>query len=378
MLVQTKISEKRMRFLPDEPYRRAAYLVFYSLLAVFFLYGILSYVLPILLPFCIAFAAAAILRSPSSSLAKRFHLSQKVTSVILVLFLLFFMIGIVCVLVSACISQLVSLAGKIAGIQNEVLLALSALLDSMEKFVADLPFLSADAADSIRGSLGEGLVGFAKNILIAIATKLPHFVGRVVSAVPQAFFFFVVMVLAAIYFCADYENILSGIKGRLRGRVLDAAREIYGQTGRVLIGYLRSYAILFLFTFAELFVGFSILREEYAFLLALLIAAVDILPILGTGTILIPWVAILFLMGDFRMATGLLILYAVISIVRQFAEPRIVGAGIGLNPLLSLIAMYVGLRLFGFLGLLGLPILFVVVGNTVRALFDHAKKEKKP
>ena len=104
-------------------------------------------------------------------------------------------------------------------------------------------------------------------------------------------------------------------------------------------------------------------------------ALVDILPVLGTGTILIPWSVYLFFAGDIRTAVGLLILYAVISVLRQILEPKIVGAGIGMHPLLALVSMYVGLKAFGFFGMLLLPLAVVIVKNTIAAFKPRRKEE---
>ena len=115
--------------------------------------------------------------------------------------------------------------------------------------------------------------------------------------------------------------------------------------------YLRAYLLILLTTFAELFVGFLILRVRYAFLLSLLIAVVDIFPVLGVGTVLIPWAVVLLIRKNFYLGFGLLILYGVVTVLRQIIEPRLVGKSLGLHPLAALIASYAGWRWFGFLGM---------------------------
>ena len=102
-------------------------------------------------------------------------------------------------------------------------------------------------------------------------------------------------------------------------------------------------------------IGFSLLRVRYAFLFALLISAVDILPILGVGTILLPWAGGAFLLGDPKRALGLMILWGVITLVRQIVEPRLIGESFGLHPLVSLFVLYGGVKLFGMLGVFVAP-----------------------
>ena len=127
--------------------------------------------------------------------------------------------------------------------------------------------------------------------------------------------------------------------------------------------YLRAYFFIIVITFSELYLGFLILDVEYAVGLALLIAVVDILPVLGTGTILIPWTLICFLKKDFYLGIGLAIMYLVIAVIRQIIEPRIVGRSIGLHPLVTLASMYVGLKLGGLLWLILLPVAVNVLKN---------------
>ena len=365
-----------MQFLPEEPYRRTVYIVFYSLLVIFAVYVFAKYIFPIVLPFVIAFAAATLLRRPAAAVSKKTRIPQRVVSVVFVILFLTLGLGLLFVAVMEAVEQLGALARSIVVGENAILSNLTAMLDRLGAFAAGLPFFSGENAEALRERIGEALTDMMKNAVFSFAAKIPGYAGRLVSAVPQALIFSIVTVFSAVYFCADYEKIISFIKSHLRGRPRDALREMYGQTGRTLAKYFKSYVIIFLFTFAELFTGFVILKQKYAFLLALVTALVDILPVLGTGTILIPWAIYLFAAGDPRTAVGLLILYAVISVLRQILEPKIVGAGIGMHPLLALISMYVGLRLFGFFGMLLVPLVTVIVKNTVAAFRKSPAKEE--
>ena len=114
-------------------------------------------------------------------------------------------------------------------------------------------------------------------------------------------------------------------------------------------------------TVAELTIGFFLLKIKYAPLLALAIAIVDLLPVLGTGAVLIPWGIIWLLIGKIPLGISILVLYAIITVVRNFAEPKIIGGQIGIHPLFTLIAMFVGIKFFGVLGVFILPISLIVI-----------------
>ncbi len=109
-------------------------------------------------------------------------------------------------------------------------------------------------------------------------------------------------------------------------------------------------------TFIELSIGLSILRIENSIIIAFLISIFDILPVLGTGGIMIPWTIITALQGNIPMAFALLVVYLVVTIIRNIIEPKIVGSQIGLHPVVTLISMFVGAQLFGVIGLFGFPI----------------------
>ena len=121
-------------------------------------------------------------------------------------------------------------------------------------------------------------------------------------------------------------------------------------------------------TFLILTAGFFFLRVEYALLFALLITIIDALPVFGTGTVLIPWSMAQFLRGDTRCGVGLLLLYAVAALTRQALEPRLVGKQVGLNPVLTLLALYTGYRLLGVGGM----IVFPIAAMLFKQLWDHS------
>lgn len=135
--------------------------------------------------------------------------------------------------------------------------------------------------------------------------------------------------------------------------------------------YVKSYSLIFFITFFELAIGFSLLRVQNAMLLGLLVAIFDILPILGTGGVLIPWALISAVLGDKAFALGVFTLYIIIIVVRNIIEPRIVGKQIGLHPLVTLVCMFVGLKFFGVIGLFGFPIALSVLVNMDRNNIIH-------
>ena len=127
--------------------------------------------------------------------------------------------------------------------------------------------------------------------------------------------------------------------------------------------YMRANLIILIMTTVELTVGFLIIGVRYALLIAVVTALIDILPVFGSGAVLIPYAVISFVRGDFALGIKLVVLYAVVSFVRQISEPRIMGKSLGVHPLLSLMAVYIGYRFFGVIGMVFMPLLIVMIKN---------------
>ena len=209
------------------------------------------------------------------------------------------------------------------------------------------------------------LEGIVDSVLLSLRTKIADISARVVTAimssVPSSFLNVIFMIIATYFISLDFGLLRWAVARRIREedyRKFTASLEYFKTTmGRLL----RSYLLIMGITFAEQAIGLTILGVEYSLLIAMAIAVFDILPVVGSGTIMLPWAVFSLVTGDMKRGVGLLILYVIITIIRQIIEPRIVGDHVGLHPLLTLMCMFVGLRIFGGVGLLGLPILCAVL-----------------
>lgn len=224
--------------------------------------------------------------------------------------------------------------------------------------------------------LRERLIGVAmtalSDILGEIGSRLSSVALRVATGLPSVLLALTVGVVACFYFTLEQDGIRAALVSWLPQRWRDC---IIGGEGRgslrqrpaAWLGrWLRAYLVLFFMTFCELLLGFVILGVDCALLVALLVAAVDLLPVLGTGTVLLPWALCCFAAGHGGRGVGLIVLYGVITVVRQIAEPHVVGGSVGVHPLVSLIAMYAGFKLLGLPGLLLFPLLAAWLSSTWR------------
>lgn len=339
---------------PKIPVNDLAAHLFCLVVALISLWFALRYLLPILLPFLIAWGVAILVRVPAQHLHRHTRLSERVLRLVMALSLI------------AAIALVVGLAGvRLVAELRDLLtgLASAGAGDPLAGVFSVFPAF----ADS---DFGIWLSGTLHTALGSLASTLPALLSRLVSAAPRAFVALLVSLFSCFYFCLDLEQVTRAPLALLPPTARARCRRAHLRIREICFAYLRSYLTLMGITFAEMLIGLLWLRVDYALLLALLIALVDLLPVLGVGTVLVPWSLVSFLTGDATRGIGLLILWGVSLAVRQFAEPRLIGKGLGIHPCLTLLAMYAGLCLFGVRGMLILP----PVAALIFASVPHAEK----
>ena len=341
-------TEKKKKFIVD---------VTYLALVLALGYLALKYALPLLMPFVLAFVIAYVLRRPIRFLSRVVHVPKGLVAVLLVV-LTYGVIGLLLALAGIRITATItSLVQQIPSFYySHILPALTELFTWLEELLAKLDPSLMSALQELQTQLIDmlwqlvssfsGLLLGGVSLATSLATSLPGFLIRML-----------LMVISTFFITIDYEKIVRFCLGCLRGNTRRVVLQIKAYVVGTLFVCIRSYALIMCITFVELSIGLSIIGIERAMLVALLIAIFDILPVLGTGGIMIPWVILSALGGDLPQALALLVLYVIITVIRNIIEPRIVGAQIGLHPVLTLMSMFVGNHLFGIVGLFGLPIL---------------------
>lgn len=335
-----------------------------------------------LLPFLLAWLLSLGITPLSERVAKRFRLPQKLCAVILLTLALLLLVFLVGASVNRLLRELQSLLTRLLENGNFPENAVSGSFDYFEQLTSGIGFLSKIEAGEryamFRERFNDIVTELIGNTLSALSAEVPRLAGRLISALPSVLLFTVVTVIAGFYFCMDRRRIESACLNLLPSRVrahIPAWRE---RVRHFSWRYIRAYLLLLLLTFAQLFLGLTILRVEYAFLLAAIIAVVDILPVLGVGTVLVPWAVVELIQKDYRMGVGLLILYFVVTVLRQIIEPKLVGQSLGLHPLLALAAGYAGWKCFGVIGMALGPVLALLVKGVVSLIRRPVSANGKP
>ncbi len=348
-----------MGILPKEKWSRILVLSAYVLIVGAGIYLFFGKVISLLAPFLSAFFIGWLLFAPAEKLCRRTGIKRKLLSVFLVLTVIFFIGFIAFLLANQLISEAQRLFEKLSENSGNILSSAAELLDGLgNKF----PFIYEHLdREVINGTVTEVI----KNLITSLSSYLATILTGFVTRLPEICLFFVVFVIASFYFAIDFKNITASMARLIPHRFKSRAGSALTGIKDTFTGYIKAYSIILLVTFAQLFVGFLVLRVNYATTLAMVIALLDMLPVIGTGTVLIPWAAIAMLMGNMPLGIGLLILFGIITVTREVIEPKIIGRSIGMHPLLTLAAMYAGYRLFGLWGILLLPPLV----NLAKTLF---------
>lgn len=317
-----------------------------------------KYFLPLIGPFVLGYIFACIIKPLVDVLQKRLHIKRTFAAIFAVL-LFFGVIGLLLALGSVnLLIEARDLILRIPTIYNEQIApSIAGMFDWAEKLLQRIDpsiELSIDeTAQYLSDALGSLVSRFSSTAIAGTA--------RFASHIPALLVQVIFCILSTFYIANDYSLIADFVYRQLPERAATVLRRGRQQLGETLGRYIRSYGIILGITFVELCIGFCILRIEGAGGLALLIAMFDILPVVGTSAVLVPWTVILFLQGKIPMAIGMAVIAAVVWVVRNIMEPKIVGDQVGLHPLVTLMAMYVGTKLFGGFGLLGLPVSLAIL-----------------
>ena len=279
-------------------------------------------------------------------------------------------------------SRLLLLALSVLLLGALLFFALRGAFRELSHFLSEAGGGGADLIARVRAFLvtlplvGEALAssGGVEEALSLLLSALPTVVASLADVLPRFFFTFGVSVIAAVYFCLDLDRIHAALSRRMPSGLARVLRFFKDSAVRAAFSVLRAQGTLMMIAFSLLLIGFLLLNVKYPLLLSGVFAFLDFLPVLGVGLFLLPWGVFSLLTGKHALGIGLLVLYLVIAAVRQFLEPRLLGRGYGVHPLLTLLSLYAGARLFGFVGLLLVPAFTLLLHGI---LFPPAEKNEK-
>lgn len=343
----------------DKQYRFIVHFLYYGIIAVCILLA-LKYAGSVLLPFLIAFLIAAILCKPIDWLSKKGHIKRTWISIVLVI-LFYFLVGIA---ITLCGAQVLSvLKSFFMGIPEFFTSTITPFLEEVFHWFENVCSsiepatlaLIEEGATGLLQSMGEAVTTLSAGAITAIST--------VAAGIPGIFVKTIITIIATVFMTIDYHTVTEFISRQIPDKAQKLISEGKSHISGTLLKFVKSYIIIIFITFGELWLGLSVLGIPSAMAIAAIIAIIDILPVLGTGSILIPWAIISGVLGNIKLAVGMSVLYLIITIVRNTIEPKLVGNEVGLHPIVTLASMLLGLHFLGIIGVFAFPIALSLVMN---------------
>lgn len=352
--------EKKKKFIIN--------VVYFTLILGLF-YFFMKYAFWLLFPFLFGFFVAMILQKPVRKITEKTPIKKGLASTLCVMLALIVVVAVISLIGVKVVSELKGLFQLLSAqlqnfpafvktVESEIIGVLHFLPDSLEQTVASSVhnffsrLLSSEAGASID-------LSFLTSPLMGVWNTAKQIPSILVGAI--------VAIIACCFMTADYDRMVLFIKRQLSAKhkhSLHRAKEImFYSIGKMV----KAYALIMLITFTELCVGLTFLKlikvytGGYIVAIAIVVAIVDIIPILGTGTILIPWSIYSFIVGDYGFGIGILAVYGIITVIRQVIEPKLVAGQLGLPPVVTIVGMFIGLRIFGFVGMFLVPLTVILV-----------------
>ena len=316
-----------------------------------------------LLPFLIALAVAAAIEPIIVFLREKLRFRRGFSALLLTLTLLFLLGVILSLLGTTLVSEAYALLGRAPLLLEYAPQALEKLFARIETYSrACPPWLREQLYALLNDALSN-----AGSFLSDLAARLLALLTSLAASLPRAALGCATAVLAVYFTAASYPTLCGALRARLSGEARRSLRLFRSSATQSLARYLRAELTLSFLTFLQLFVGFVLLHQDYALLLALLITLLDALPVFGTGTALVPWALIEFLFSSVPKGIALLALFLCTLLVRSVLEPKLIASHAGLPPVASLFAMYLGFCIFGIGGMILFPFLLLLAAQVLRS-----------
>ena len=328
----------------------------FKILLVIFLIFLFSRLWKYVVPFIIAYFLASLIEPVVKFVEKKIKIPRKIGTIFSILFILGLISSILAFLISRLIKEIHNVYLSIEINMGTIEEFFVRIIDQINGFYIQLP-------DQVTDIINQGIKNITNNLqaILRPIADLAQIPIQIALYLPQILIFLIVTILATYFMSSDKNTIIKFLNFLIPTTWFNKSKDITINVFSAFFGWLRAQLILTSITFTELLIGMLILNVNNALLLALLIALVDVLPVLGAGTVLIPWAIMNLILGNTKLGLSLALLYVIILFVRQLIEPKILGKQIGVHPLFTLAGMYIGLKIWGVAGMFIGPLSIVAL-----------------
>lgn len=347
--------------------------IFANLIYVIAIIFVLAYVVPKLLkffsPFVVGFILSLIANPVVRFLEKRINIKRKYSSVIMILTVIGVIVLICYGLIVALASGLNDFVDYIPTLYNDASVELTKAAQHLQDIINKLPLKN----DVDFTSLGASLGSWVTSLISGLDTASVSAVGDVAKSLPSIMVGVIVGVLATYFFIADHDKLSQMMHKYFPMLFSGNSLLVYRELVRVVWGYFKAQFKIMGVMYIVLAIGLSVIGVRYGWIWAAGIAFLDMLPVFGTGFILWPWTVIKLLSGNYGMAAGMLVIYAICQVTHQLIQPKLIGDSVDLNPFATLCFMFIGYRLKGMLGMIiAIPLGMILIQLYTLGAFDTA------
>ena len=324
-----------------------------------------GYALWLFAPFIIAYFVSLLVNPMVHGIEKRFHLPRGVCAILVIVLTVGVLGGIVTGIIWKLVDEIRNVYDDLPIIYENIRIAWMRTSDFFSDFVAMLPQNLQNIFDDASNQVLEWFADLATN------THIVRSAGNIAKKLPSIFIVAIVFILALYFMITDAKRVSLAVKKPFSEEFIQKMSEFKTEIKKYVGGYIKAQLTIMCISFTILLIGLSILKVDYALVIALAVAILDALPFFGSGAVLWPWSIVAFIMGDILLGIGLIIIYLAVILMRQFVEPKIVSRNIGIHPITTLMAMYVGFRIFSIGGMILGPLAMVMLVSLYRTgIFD--------
>lgn len=327
--------------------------------------GVLGRVVRLFLPFILGYLFSLLVKPLADGLEKRFHLPRAASAIIVILLTVGVLGGIVTAIVLKIADEIRSIYDNLPVIYVNLVHEWREISAKFSNIYEALPAAIQETLDTAGENFFNSLSGFAETS----PTPIFQSAGNIAKSVPGIFISIIVFLLSSFFMISDSETVSRALKSVFTEGFCEKLSRTKTEIKRYVGGYVKAQLIIMMFSFTILFIGLNILGVEYSLLIALGTAFFDALPFFGSGAVLWTWSIISFLSSEFARGIGLIIIYLCVIFTRQVIEPKIVSQKIGMNPILTLMSMYVGYKTLSIGGMIVGPLLLMLFISLKRAGF---------
>ncbi len=329
--------------------------------------GAAGFIIRLFLPFILGYVFSLAVNPLADTLQKRLKIPRGLSAVLVIVLIVGLLGGVITFAVWKIIDEIRTLYTQFPQIYENMRMNMHAFGEKWSAVYMNLPSNIQEALTALSAAVSDK----AAELINTVSKPVMNHAGDFAKAIPSVFISVIVFLLSSYFMVSENKVVAVTLHKMFRRKTSERLSMVKAELRQYLGGYLKAQVILMFIAFGVMFIGLSIFDIDYALLIALGIAIVDALPFFGSGLILWPWTVASFLNGDIKLGVGLVVIYLAVTVMRRIAEPKLVSSGVGMNPLLTLMSMYVGYKTLSIGGLILGPIILMIMISFYKAgIFD--------